>query len=356
MEDFSAAAAARDVSLSPNSLEDVWKILRSTPTVLKHIPRAFRHQFGGELANLVRIVAGSKNVFDLVRLELFPRFVLAPLPRGGQRGRSQARHLLQQRLHEWRTTAFPDIIARLVNVPHKPARDRFACDEEHEVERMRLRVQSLVQAGSLSKAAKELVSTGIHQLTPSVLEKLKALHPQAALPSPSAAADAPEFTCENAEVKAAVLSFPTATAPRPSGLRADHLRECIATVSADVADSLLGALTELANRSLNGALPPAFAEYFLAARLLPFRKKDDGVRPIAVGEVLRRLVAKVAFRQILPDVQGIFPPTQVGVGVTEAVSHVAFAAHSAHQACLKDASFGILQIDVSNAFNTKPCR
>ena len=38
--------------------------------------------------------------------------------------------------------------------------------------------------------------------------------------------------------------------------------------------------------------------------------------------------------------------------MAEAVAHVAFAAHSAHQACLKDASFGILQIDVSNAFNT----
>ena len=59
--------------------------------------------------------------------------------------------------------------------------------------------------GSLSKAAKELVSSGIHQLTPSVLEKLKALHPQATLPPSTAAADAPEFICEAAEVEAPLL-------------------------------------------------------------------------------------------------------------------------------------------------------
>ena len=39
----------------------------------------------------------------------------------------------------------------------------------------------------------------------------------------------------------------------------------------------------------------SFADFFLSARLLPFKKKDDGVRPIAVGEVLRRIFAKIAF-------------------------------------------------------------
>ena len=132
----------------------------------------------------------------------------------------------------------------------------------------------------------------------------------------------------------------------------ENLTPALPPVFDFVADGLLGALADMANRSLNGLLPSSFAEFFLGARLLSFRKKDDGVRPIAVGEVLRRLVAKVAFRQTLPDAQNILPPIQVGVGVAEAVSHVAFAVHSARQACLADASSGILQIDVSNAFNT----
>ena len=74
------------------------------------------------------------------------------------------------------------------------------------------------------------------------------------------------------------------------------------------AAQLPNAVTALCNRCLAGDLPECFADLFLSARLLPFKKKDDGVRPIAVGEVLRRLVAKVAFRQILPKAQEILPP------------------------------------------------
>ena len=97
----------------------------------------------------------------------------------------------------------------------------------------------------------------------------------------------PAFECEAKEVKNALRSFPVATAPGPSGLRVDHLRECLSTPSA-VSDALLEALTRFITKALNGDLPGTFAEFFLSAKLLPFRKKDDGVRPIAIGEVLRR--------------------------------------------------------------------
>ena len=53
------------------------------------------------------------------------------------------------------------------------------------------------------------------------------------------------------------------------------------------------------------------------------------MRPIAVGEVLRRLVAKVAFKKVLP-------PTQTGVGMKDAVAHVALAVRCSHGTCLAD--------------------
>ena len=188
--------------------------------------------------------------------------------------------------------------------------------EISDVRRLRQRIKSLIAAGTAGKAAKELNSTGIHEIH----QKLLQLHPEAHLPEPRGPHfPAVEFQCETAEVKAAVLTFPTATAPGPSGLRADHLRECLLSSSGDVSERLLSAFTRLAIRTLNGMLPSSFADFILAARLLPFKKKDEGVRPIAVGEVFRRLVAKVAFRQILPKVQQKFPPVQVGVGIRDAV-------------------------------------
>ena len=71
------------------------------------------------------------------------------------------------------------------------------------------------------------------------------------------------------------------------------------------------------------------------------------MRPIAVEEMLRRLVAKVAFELVLPRAQELLPPTQFGV-----VAHIASAVRCAHDLCVADPGSGILQIDVSNAFNT----
>ena len=132
------------------------------------------------------------------------------------------------------------------------------------------------------------------------------LHPQAQLPSPRAVPAAPPVQCETSHVRAALLSFPTASALGPSGLRADHLRGCITSVSTFAASRLLEAITLLCNRCLAGTTR-------VLRRPLPFRalaaiQKDDSVRPIAVGEVMRRLVAKVAFKQVLPRAQELLPP------------------------------------------------
>ena len=126
--------------------------------------------------------------------------------------------------------------------------------------------------GNLSKAAKELVSSGLHPNSPSVMAKLRDLHPQSPLPPLRDASALPRFVCEAKEVRTAIRTFPVATAPGPSGLRVDHLRECLTAPSA-VSEPLLESVTRFLNKALNGELPVPFAEFFLCARLLPFRKK-----------------------------------------------------------------------------------
>ena len=79
-------------------------------------------------------------------------------------------------------------------------------------------------------------------------------------------------------------------------------------------------------------LPLGFAPNVSGARF----KKDEGVRPIAVCKVLRRMVAKVVLKTATPDIQEFFPPLQIGGGgrggISAAVArlfHLARAAHSA---------------------------
>jgi len=69
---------------------------------------------------------------------------------------------------------------------------------------------------------------------------------------------------------------------RPSGLRTQHLLDC---------STGLEALTLVTTVSA-GRLQPRAAPYLCAARLIPLKKKDGGVHPIALGDTLRRLTAK----------------------------------------------------------------
>ena len=54
-------------------------------------------------------------------------------------------------------------------------------------------------------------------------------------------------------------------------------------------------------------------EGFLACRLLPL-DKDPGLRPIGVGEVLRRVMGKVFMRTVRNEVQAVDGSLQVCVG------------------------------------------
>ena len=82
-----------------------------------------------------------------------------------------------------------------------------------------------------------------------------------------------------------VLNSMRQSAPGPSGLRADHL---LLAFRGGYADSLMRVLQSI----MNGRAPRWLAD----ARLLAIPKKDGGIRPIAVGEVLRRLASAALIR------------------------------------------------------------
>jgi len=71
-----------------------------------------------------------------------------------------------------------------------------------------------------------------------------------------------------------------------------HLLDCLNSGFSAENAGLLKALLTVVKATSAGRLHPRVALYLRAARPIPLHKRDEGVRPIALGENLRRLVAK----------------------------------------------------------------
>ena len=86
---------------------------------------------------------------------------------------------------------------------------------------------------------------------------------------------------------------------------------------------------------------------FTAARFIPF-DKSPGVRPIAVGEVFRRIIGKAVARVLEWDVLDSTVPLQLCIGVPSACEAAIHAMDSLIRGTDVEA---ILLVDASNAFN-----
>ena len=95
-------------------------------------------------------------------------------------------------------------------------------------------------------------------------------------------------------------------------------------------------------------LDPSCLEVYVANRLIPI-DKSPGVRPIWIGEILRRLVGKVLASVFKLDFKEAAGPIQVCVG-HEAGAEAAI--HAMRQIWDEGNTEEILLIDARNAFNS----
>jgi hypothetical protein len=78
------------------------------------------------------------------------------------------------------------------------------------------------------------------------------------------------------------------------GLRPQHLKDLTGALAGDAGRRLLAIRTEFVNICLSGRVPEVIQPVFCGASLCALNKKDGGIRTIAVGGILRRLVAKLS--------------------------------------------------------------
>ena len=90
-----------------------------------------------------------------------------------------------------------------------------------------------------------------------------------------------------------------------------------------------------------------------SASLSALLKKKGGIRPIAVGEILRRLIANCLAKEANLEATELFQNLQLGVGVKGGAEAIIHSTKISYEKILtSSSSSGILQIDFCNAFNS----
>ena len=145
-------------------------------------------------------------------------------------------------------------------------------------------------------------------------EDLLHRHPSSPCPDVSVLPSKPALTVDDSMVLSCLRAFPKGTKPGASKLRAQHLLDVIAGSTAPAARDCLLSLTCLMNHLLSGKAPSCLSPWLCGAPLTALLKKGGGVRPIAVGEVFRRLASRLCCLAVRPSLPSVFYPLRSSGG------------------------------------------
>jgi hypothetical protein len=264
---------------------------------------------------------------------------------------------LNKRMILWRDGKLEELVAEGRTIQRRLQRiQRGASDTKGEAENF----ANLMRAGKVKPAMRLLTSkpTGILSMNSETMGLLQEKHPEASETSEDAIVSGPKeyinpIIYESIDASLIrKMACTTKGSAGPSGLDADAWRKLLTHRSyGNDAIDLCKAIAALARKlcSIDYSkqdISPNL-EAFTASRLIPL-KKNPGVRPIGVGEVLRRIIGSAVMNILAEDVQAACGPLQLCAGQRagcEAAIHALKRIHDSQQ------SEAVLMVDAENAFN-----
>ena len=155
------------------------------------------------------------------------------------------------------------------------------------------------------------------------------------------------------DILGALRSFPKGTAAGPSGLRVQHLLD---VANIPLPTSICSFLRDIVTLLASGKAPPLVSKYLAGGNLTALNKLKEGsahdIRPIAVGEVLRRLTGKCSLCTLTKHkATEFFQPLQFGVACPSGTEEVIHGLRTCMEEHLGDDDFAVVKMDMRNAFN-----
>ena len=149
----------------------------------------------------------------------------------------------------------------------------------------------------------------------------------------------------------AIMSFPNGSAAGPDKIVTKIFKDLVCKSNGSAGPKFLKSLTKLINLIGDGKTPEPLRPFFFGAKLIALIKMDGGLKPIAIGNTLRRIASKCAGSKALSERQIVFENVQDECGTKRGAQ---IAAHSFRNLIEREDNpkcTVLLKIDFENAFN-----
>ena len=310
---------------------------------ISHVPKSCRPSLAKILKNELK--KACTNIWGAIRLCMFAKAVLRLPPRGGKRHRHILSSTIQKRIDRWQNEG----IVHLWNEALSDTNNSYNSTSSPNLKRALFKARE----GHFGKAIQALQSLGASSTNNiAALNDLIRKHPQHHLPEYIENIP-PTLSVSTEDVLASLKCFPKGSSPGGTKFRIQHLCEAIYGTTAPVAQECLVELTKWINLLLSGKFDKRLAPWIGGAPLTALNKKNnDGFRPIAVGDVFRRLISRLCCASVysrLPET--LIPKGQFGVGVRGGMEALIHSTKYILAQYGSQEDMCILKVDFTNAFN-----
>ena len=327
----------------------VQKLRQCRSSIIAHIPKGSRYQFAKALANTIDAVISRKDAASWIRFVIFPLFCLRSPPHNGKKHTVSLATIINRRISSFESNQdIRELLSSLETASHSSRRKK----SNHADHQLRKSVSNKINDGDVRGAVRLITSEdALAPYTSSVLSELQEKHPpkppdRRPFPSPTC----PPFEVSSDDVVSAIKSFPVGSSGGITRLRPQHLKETLRLDAGDQRERLVKLLTALTNALLSNSVPDFVRPVLFGANITALKKKSGGIRPIAVGDVFRRIACKCAMRRVEPTLSALLMPSQLGCGVRAGIDA---AIHSTREKLFSSTDCKLfLKIDFQNAFNT----
>jgi hypothetical protein len=263
-------------------------------------------------------------------------------------------HHLERRLQQWKLGNLYDLLTEGKTIQNKIINSNLKVSDD-----IPRTFAKYMMEGKVKRALQLLSTTesggGVLNATDEIKSKVREKHPERKEPDPSALLSPADFMevphhpvvydqIGGDLIHKIILQMHGATGP--SGMDAcTWKRICSSFVLAS--SDLREAIAATARRLCSSVVDPSSVSSLMAGRLVAL-DKCPGIRPIGIGETLRRLISRTVAHILKEDIKQAADPLQLSAGHE---SGCEAAIHALNEIFSSSDIDGALLIDASNAFN-----